>query len=102
MNDIIPKLIRELTHNGFFKTVDMLSEYSKDADLYYRSIGDQQFIVFNHYNKNKKVQLQGFDCWVSKYKNESEIGKVKALHIEEIRLGFQFARDWELIDKYLK
>jgi hypothetical protein len=101
MNYIISKLITDLSNSGFSKTVDTLNEYSTNADLYFRSIGNQQFIVFNHYNKKSKDHFQGFDCWLSNYKDQSEIGKIKALQIEEIRLGFQFSRDWELITKYL-
>lgn len=100
-SDAISKLITELSNSGFSKMVDTLNEYSINADLYFRSVGNQQYIVFNHYNKKGKDNLQGFDCWLSKYKKQSEIGKTKASKIEEIRLGFQFSRDWKLIDKYL-
>jgi hypothetical protein len=97
----ILSLIYELNQNGFLKTVDSINEYSNDADLYYRKIDNQKYLIFNHYNKKHKANLQGFDCWVSTYNLEMEIGKKKALQTNSVQLSFQIGRDWELIAHYL-
>lgn len=94
-------LIAKLQSYGFKKTNDIIGEYSKDADLYFRKIDNQKYIVFNHYNKNRKEHLQGFDCWISTYKSENDIGKSNAMQTDEVRLGFQLERDWDLIAQYL-
>jgi hypothetical protein len=97
----ISSLIYELNQNGFLKTVDSINEYSNDADLYYRKIDSHQYLIFNHYNKKHKANLQGFDCWVSTYKLEMEIGKKKAIQTNSVQLSFQIDRDWGLITQYL-
>ena len=60
---------------GFEKTIDSISDYSTNADLYFRKIEDNYYIVFNNSNKTKREDLQGFDCLISKYNLSSEIGK---------------------------
>lgn len=94
-------LIAKLSIYGFKKTEDIIGEYSKNADLYFRKIANQRYIVFNHFNKKRKEDLQGLDCWISTYKSENEIGKSKAIQIDDVRLGFQMERDWNLIAHYL-
>ncbi|HRK82945.1 MAG TPA: hypothetical protein PLZ12_15985 [Saprospiraceae bacterium] len=93
----ILELIAELERQGFSKTVDSNNDYSTEADLYYRYIGDNRYIVFNHYNKNSKYDLQGFDCRISTYNSENEIGKKEAIQIEGVLRSFQVKRDWNLI-----
>lgn len=94
-------MLAELKRYGFSETVDSINEYSIEADLYYRSIGGKRYLVFNHYNKKRKADLQGFDCWISTYNSENEIGKKKAIQIEDVRLSFQVERDWHLIASLL-
>ena len=93
--------IIQLENRGFQKSVDTISEYSPNADLYYRQIDENRFIIFNHYNKKKKEMLQGFDCWISEYKSASEIGKKKALKTEDVKLTFDFQNDWQLLSSYI-
>lgn len=93
----ILELIAELERHGFSKTVDSNNDYSTEADLYYRYIGDNRYIVFNHYNKNSKYDLQGFDCRISTYNSEKEIGEKEAIQIEGVLRSFQVKRDWNLI-----
>lgn len=96
----IGKAINQLKERGFKKTVDSISEYSNNADLYFRSIDHKRFIVFNHYNKTKKEDLQGFDCWISTYSSEGDIGKKPANEVQCIRLTFDFEDDWMLLSEY--
>lgn len=93
--------INQLEERGFRKTVDSVSEYSINADLYFRKIDTDRYVIFNHYNKTKKEDLQGFDCWISKYNSENEIGKKSALNTEDVRLTFDFSKDWKLLSDYL-
>jgi len=97
----IKDAIYQLEEQGFEKTLDSISEYSTNADLYFRGIGNNRYIVFNHYNKTKREDLQGFDCWISKYKSKNEIGKKKAIKTDDIRLSFDFEEDWKLLTSHL-
>ena len=99
--DTTLNFISTLISNGFSKTDNPINDYSKNADLYYKKINKGEYIVFNHYNKNLKEHLQGFDCWISVYKNETNIGKIKVTDYTEIRLSFQISRDWNLIAQHL-
>lgn len=93
--------LAELERHRFSKTVDSINEYSTEADLYYRNIGGKRYLVFNHYNKKRRADLQGFDCWISTYNSENEIGKKKAIQTEDVRLSFQVERDWHLVASLL-
>lgn len=96
----IKEAIIQLENRGFQKSVDTISEYSSNADLYYRQIDENRFIIFNHYNKKKKEMLQGFDCWISKYESVNDMRKKKALVTEDVKLSFDFKDDWQLLSTY--
>ncbi len=100
-NSKIRNAIIQLEERGFEKTIDSISEYSTNADLYFRQIDDDRFVIFNHYNKMKKEKLQGFDCWISTYKSKNEIGKKPTSNTEDVRLTFDFSEDWKLLSDYL-
>lgn len=97
----IKEVIQQLEVQGFEKTIDSISEYSPKADLYFRGIGNNRYVVFNRYNKTKREDLQGFDCWISEYNSKNEIGSKKAIVTEGIRLSFDFEEDWKLLNPHL-
>lgn len=90
----VGEIITELEKIGYLKSIDSIGDYLKGGDLYSRQVSDKTFVVFNHYNKGKKESLQGFDCWISEYNAQHEIGKVKAIDIKEFKLSFDFNEDW--------
>ena len=100
MSQKIKESINQLEQKGFEKTIDSISEYSSNADLYFRRVKNNRFVVFNHYNKTEKENLQGFDCWLSTYESKKEIGKIPALNTEAVKLSFDFSKDWELLSDY--
>ena len=99
--EIISDFISTLELHGFHKTVDAIGDYSPNADLYYRLVDKNRYLVFNHYAKKSRAEFQGFDCWVSTYNSEHEIGTEKAQHVEQVQLSFQIERDWHFIEQYL-
>jgi hypothetical protein len=96
MNEIEIRLT-QLENRGYKKSSDVLGEYHKRADLYSKKVRDGVYVVFSHYNKDKKEYLQGFDCWLSIFNSKPEIGKSKALSTDAIRLSFDFKGDWILL-----
>tara|TARA_R110000868_G_scaffold357780_2_gene619301 strand:- start:558 stop:893 length:336 start_codon:yes stop_codon:yes gene_type:complete len=89
--------ILDLENRGYSKSVDAIGEYLKGADLYYKKVFDNNYVVFTHYNKDKKEWLQGFDCWISLYNSNKDIGRLKALSSDHIILSFDFNKDWTLV-----
>ena len=98
--ELISDTLAYFERQGFSKTIDAISEYSPNADLYYRKIGGSKYIVINHFNKKQRFDLQGFDCWLSEYSTESEIGKKSALKIDSIVLSFRLDQDQTLLESY--
>ena len=96
------EVVSFIRENGFKKTVDIIDDYASNSDLYYRSIGNNQYLVFCHYYLSGKVDLQGFDAYLSSYSSEEKIGKEKSLEVIKIKLGFQFPEDWSLLSEYVK
>jgi hypothetical protein len=97
----VDQLISQLNAWGFKKAIDLKSSFSKDADLYYKSVGNGQFLVFNHYNKDGKDSSDGLDCWLAPFKSEAQIGKILNPHARDIRLSFQLNRDLDLIKQHV-
>lgn len=96
MKEIEVRIV-QLENRGYSKSLDIHGEYLKGSDLYYKRITDGAYIVFNHYNKDKKEYLQGFDCWMSYFDSKPEIGKSKAISSDVIKLSFDFKEDWFLL-----
>jgi len=97
--EFIDKAIDQLEEFGFLKTLDHIAEYSVEADIYYKQIDEQRFIVFHHYRKNETEQ--SFDCWISTYEREIFIGKIHAIEMEGVKDSFDFKDDWKLIAPFL-
>ena len=96
----IQELLSKFNEWNFTKTVDTVGNFGKDDDIYYKNIGENKFLVFNHYNA-KKWFVSGFDCWIATFKKESNIGKKRCLLNQDIRLSFHLDRDYELIKNYV-
>ena len=86
--------------NVFANTSDTLSEYSANGILYYMPISDGKYLVANLYGRNGNILFQGFDLWLSEYKNICDIGRKPALSIVGIKNGFKFPKDRDCIDAY--
>ncbi len=98
----ISDTIRTLRELSFAQTEDVIGQYSKAADLYYRHVGHNKYLVLNHFNKKYDPFLQGFDCWISTYHSVHDIGKKRAITNDDVRLSFNFERDWHLISQYFQ
>lgn len=99
--EFIKAAIDQLEEFHFLKTIDRIAEYSANADIYYKQIDEQRFIIFHHFNKNKLELTQGFDCWISTYEREIYIGKLPAIEMETVKTTFDFREDWKLIKPFL-
>ena len=95
------QLLAKLSEWGFETTIDIIGSFCKGNDLYYKQIGSNEFLVLNHYNKNKVLEC-GFDAWKIKFIDKDKIGVELPRIIEQIRLSFKVERDYSLIEQYLK
>lgn len=100
-NNIIEANLRFIKSWMFERTDDSLCEYSADSDLYFMPLGVGKYLVLNHFNVSKKIDLQGFDLWISEYESSSAVGKRKAFSITSIKHGFNINQDKPIIDNYL-
>lgn len=98
---MIDKTLETLRIWGFDKTLDVKSTYSDKADLYYKQISDFKYLIFNHYYKKGKKELQGFDCWIAEYKGSDEIGEIEPSRLDEIKLSISLPEDFHLISDFL-
>lgn len=79
---------------------DIIGSYSKNAKLFYKHTGDNQYLVFSQYLPGKPL-YSGFDCWLTTYNNKNDIGNKRPNSITDIRLTFKLDRDFELIQEYV-
>jgi len=96
----IKRILESLRKWKFENTVDSIGSFSKDADLYFKHIDQNDFIVFNHFNKHR-ILLSGFDAWKAKFSHANQIGKKLPIAIEEIKLSFEIDRDLKLVTPFL-
>jgi hypothetical protein len=92
----IELMITTLKNLNFTKAVDNHGDFGK-ADIYFKRKSDHEFVVLSHYCKGKNILNQGFDCWITTYKRESDIGTRKPLLMDSLRLSFHLDRDVQLI-----
>ena len=85
---------------GLKQGLDQVGSFSKGNPLYYKDLGNQKFLVFNFFNAKRKLH-SGFDCWLATFVQEKHIGHRKPLSNQDIRLGFQFEKDYALIKRYV-
>lgn len=85
---------------GFVETVDHTSDICKNAPLFYKRTKRDQYLIFTHYNSKRKTN-NGFDCWVTTFKNEKYIGTQKPIRNECLRLSFHLEKDYGIIEQYL-
>lgn len=100
-NDRIEANLRFIKSWMFEKTYDSLCEYSADSDLYFMPFEARKYLVLNHSNVSNKIELQGFDLWISEYDSTSAIGKRKAISMTSVKHGFNIHTDKMIIDNYL-
>lgn len=88
----------------FNRTVDTAANFSRMSPIYYRQIGLNDYLVFNHYNVNESHLYQGFDCWVAKYEVSmvEDINQKKLIKRSLIKTNFKMPIDFKLIAHYLE
>jgi len=94
------KGLRVLDAYGFGKKIDDNGDFNEGRMLYYRNIMDNQYVIFSSY-ESKKGTITGFDFWLSKYSNTSEIGEDSPEFMQKLKFSFDFDDDIELLKKYL-
>jgi len=95
----IQQLISKLNEWNFRKTTNYVRSFGKNNPIYYKNIGNKEFLVFNHYNSIQNNN-DGFDSWIATFENENEIGVKRPTEIKNIRLSFHLEKDFNLI-RYL-
>jgi len=94
-------MLEQLEKTSFKLAEDKISTYHKnDRHLYYKHIGENEYIVFNDID-DPKIKLRMFDCWISKFRKESDIGKKQPLATSSVMIDFKWHRDYPLIASYL-
>lgn len=96
------ELLLKFNEWGFMNTIDRVSSFGTNNPLYYKSIGENRYLVFNHYNSTSKKHNDGFDCRVAEFEKDNEIGKKLPKSIEKIKLTFNLESDYGLIKKYVE
>ncbi len=94
------QFLGKLRNWKFENTIDKVGSFCKGNDLYFKQIGNDEFLVFNHYNKNRILE-SGFDVWKAKFNNKNKIGIEPPKILEQIKLSFKIERDYGLIEQYL-
>ena len=98
----VTEIITHLLEAGFKKTVDKGSYLTTDADLYFKHVTANQYMIFTHYNHDQHIRLQGFDYWFCEFNSEREIGQKRPKQKLNSILSFQFYRDWKNIQELLE
>lgn len=102
--DKIRETISDLKDNGFIQTLDRITTYSENADLYFMQVigSENEFVVLNHYCKKCRVEFQGFDLWVSTFEKQEDIGRKPPISNQMIKRCFDIDRDLKLLLQTLK
>lgn len=87
------KLISKLEDWNFSKTVGTLGG-SEKQNLYYKAIGNNRYLIFNHFYSD-------IDSWTATFLNEKHIGIKAPVTLDGIQTNFQLDRDLRLIEGYL-
>ena len=85
---------------NFKRTIDEKSTICSGSPLYYKSIGNEEFLIFSHYN-HENVSISGFDLWRATFSSEKLIGKKKPKKLNDISLSFNLEKDFKLIKEYI-
>jgi hypothetical protein len=97
----IEQLHQQLCNWGFIQTIDTGSFIATNKPLYYKNIGEGQYLVFSQQIPKFGDSKHDIDCWIATFNNSSEVGNIEPIHIDEIMLSFQLDRDFPLISKYI-
>lgn len=97
----IDSLLSKFNEWKFSQVFDNIGDsFGKGNPLYYKSIGNDHYLVFNHYSSNRKNH-DGFDCWMATFADEKHIGIKKPLSLQEIQLSFRLDSHIHIIEQYL-
>lgn len=67
-----------LEENGFKETPDLIASFSRESTLYYKPVGNGQYLVFSRNIFPKQKYRDNFDCWLAYFRKEKDIGKIKS------------------------
>lgn len=97
----IKAILNFLKKKDFKKSVDTKGLICKGAVLYYRKIKDSQYLVFAHFNHDKKRWKDGFDCYMAIYMEKSpSIEKHIPTSLETVKLSFKIEQDFNIFEGY--
>lgn len=85
---------------GYANQVDEDHDFSLNAMLYFRKTKSGKYVVINHFNRNKKIEFQGFDSWLCEYYETEEPGRWAPKTISEIKLGLKLPDDLRLLEAH--
>jgi hypothetical protein len=94
------EMLEKLKMWNFKRTIDEKSTICSGRPLYYKNIGNEEFLIFSHYN-HENVSISGFDLWRATFSSEKSIGKKKPKKLYDISLSFNLDKDFKLIKEYV-
>ncbi len=97
----VQTMLKQFDESKFKLAEDRIGTYHKnDRRLYYKNIGGNNYIVFNDID-DPKINLRMFDCWISKFARESDVGKKQPLSTTSVMIDFKWEQDYHLIASFL-
>lgn len=97
----IKAILNVFKEKDFKKSIDKKGLFCKDAILYYKKVKDFQYLIFAHFNHDKKKWKDGFDCYMATYLEKSpSIEKHIPTSLETVKLSFKIEQDFKVIDEY--
>lgn len=97
----IKEMLNVFMEKDFKKSVDTKGLFCKDAILYYKKVKDFQYLIFAHFNHDKKKWKDGFDCYLATYLEKSpSIEKHIPTSLDTVKLSFNIDQDFKIIDRY--
>lgn len=96
----IEQLLKKLQEWSFKKAIDIYGNFSKGSYIYYKNVGNNKFLVFNHF-KSQSGTVEGFDSWLANFNSEQQISAGRASFVESVTMGFHINKHFGLISQYV-
>jgi hypothetical protein len=97
----IEEVLSFLRRPCFSNAIDRIGEYSRKSRLYFAEVAPDKYLVLNHFNYKRRIDLQGFDMWIAEYGRTREIGDKPAKTQKMIKLCVALPRDLALFEPYV-
>lgn len=94
--------IKFLKSEKFIEAKGMGGSFAKDCPLFYKKIKEDKFLVFSNPFYDGKNDSPTFDFWRINARFENEFLQNNKVNIIQIKLGFDFKKDIEFLEKEIR